>query len=81
MQIAIFMLAAGCAAGVVTAVFYPRLAGDRQSELRPGDRRGTVRSDPGQSGARPGSNRKRSLEDVLREIEEKQRTRQEPSRR
>ena len=71
MQIAVFMLAALCTGGLLTAVFYPRLAGDRQTDTRRQAIMEGLR--PGQAGAKPDSHRKRSLEDVLREIEAKQR--------
>jgi tight adherence protein B len=71
MQIAVFVLAAGCTGGLLTAVFYPLLAGDRQSDTRRQAIIDGVRS--GHAGAKPESHRKRSLEDVLREIEAKQR--------
>jgi tight adherence protein B len=71
MQIAVFVLAAGCTGGLLTAVFYPRLAGDRQTDTRRQAVMDGFRA--GQAGARPDSHRKRSLEDVLREIEAKQR--------
>ena len=79
MQIAMFVLAAGCAAAVMVAVFYPWFTRDRQSELRRQAIAEGLRSasDGGNSGAKSsGSNRKRSLEQVLREIEEKQRAKQ-----
>ncbi len=75
MQIAVFVLAAGCTGGLLTAVFYPRLAGDRQTDRRRQAIIDGVRS--GQADAKPDSHRKRSLEEVLREIEEKQRTKQQ----
>jgi tight adherence protein B len=75
MQIAVFVLAAGCTGGLLTAVFYPRLAGDRQTNTRRQAIMEGLRS--GQAGAKPDSHRKRSLEDVLREIEAKQREKTE----
>ena len=71
MQIALFVLVAGCAGGLLTAAFYPRLAGDRQTDTRRQAIIDGVRS--GQAGGKPDSHRKRSLEQVLREIEAKQR--------
>jgi tight adherence protein B len=74
MQIAVFMLVAGCTGGLLTAAFYPRLARDRQTEAR---RQAIAEgSKAGQSGKPGDSHRKRSLEDVLREIEEKQKAKQ-----
>jgi tight adherence protein B len=75
MQIAVFLLAALCTGGLLTAAFYPRLTRDRQSDLRlhavsEGHNSAQTRTRAG------GSHRKRSLEDVLREIEEKQRAKQ-----
>lgn len=74
MQIAAFVLAAGCTGGLLTAVFYPRLAGDRRTDTRRQAIIDGIRH--GQPGAKPDSHRKRSLEDVLHEIEEKQRSKQ-----
>jgi tight adherence protein B len=75
MQIVIFVLAAGGTGGLLLAAFYPRLARDRQSDLRlhavcEGHNSAQTRAKT------DGSHRKRSLEDVLREIEEKQRAKQ-----
>ena len=75
MQIAMFLLVAGSTGGLLLAVFYPRLAGDRQSDLRLEAIAEGHKSAHGRSKSAD-SHRKRSLEDVLREIEEKQRTRQ-----
>ncbi len=75
MQIAIFLLAAGCTGAVALALFYPLLVGDRQSQARLQAVVEGLKPPPGPSKA--GDNRrKRSLDDVLREIEEKQRARQ-----
>ena len=75
MQIAVFVLAASCTGGMLLAVFYPRLARDRQTDLRLEAIVAGLPSPP--TPGRPGDNRrKRSLDDVLREIEEKQRARQ-----
>ncbi len=74
MQIAMFMLAAGCAAGVLMAVFYPLLAGDRRTEAR---RQAIAEGNKAGLPGKPGdTHRKRSLEEVLREIEEKQKAKQ-----
>ncbi|HUE46476.1 MAG TPA: type II secretion system F family protein [Aestuariivirgaceae bacterium] len=74
-QIALFVLATGCVGALALALFYPLLVRDGQSHMR---LKAVVEglkapSGPGKSGD---SRRKRSLEDVLREIEEKQRARQ-----
>lgn len=74
-QIVLFVLATGSAGALALALFYPLLVRDRQSHAR---LKAVVEglkapSAPGKSGD---SRRKRSLEDVLREIEEKQRARQ-----
>ena len=75
MQIAIFVLAAGCTAGLLLAVFQPLLARDRQSELRRQAIAEGMRS--AGDGTKSGdSRRKRSLDEVLREIDEKQRAKQ-----
>ena len=74
MQIAVFLLAALCTGGLLTAVFYPRLAGDRRTDMRRQAIIDGLRA--GEAGTRPDSHRKRSLEDVLREIEDKQRAKQ-----
>ena len=83
-QIAIFVLATGCTGALALALFYPLLARDRQSDLRreaivegvrSGARSGakSAAKSGSKPGAKSGDNRKRSLDDVLREIEEKQR--------
>ena len=70
MQIAVFMLTTLCAGGLLTAAFYPRLAGDRLAHTR---RQAIAEGSKAGLADKPGdSNRKRSLEDVLRELEEKQ---------
>jgi tight adherence protein B len=78
LQIAIVLLTAGSTAGVFLALLYPYLAGDRQSAQR------LVAVAEGHNSAHTGSksgagNRKRSLDDVLREIEEKQRVKRRAS--
>ena len=74
MQIAVFMLTALCTGGLLTAAFYPRLAGDRLAETR---RQAIAEGSKAGLPGKPGdSHRKRSLEDVLREIEEKQKAKQ-----
>ena len=74
MQIAVFLLAALCTGGLLTAVFYPRLTRDRLSDLRLNAVSEGHNSAQTQTRTKPdGSHRKRSLEDVLREIEAKQR--------
>ena len=74
MQIAVFLLAAGCTGGVLTAAFYPRLARDGQAETRrQAIAEGSKAGLPGKPGDSP---RRRSLEEVLREIEEKQKAKQ-----
>jgi tight adherence protein B len=78
LQIAIVLLAAGSTAGVLLSLLYPYLAGDRQSAQR------LAAVAEGHHSARTGSksgagNRKRSLDDVLREIEEKQRVKRRAS--
>jgi tight adherence protein B len=77
MQIAVFMLAAGCTGGLLTAAFYPRLARDRQAETRrQAIAEGSKAGQPGKAGKSGDGQRKRSLEEVLREIEEKQKAKQ-----
>ena len=74
MQIAVFMLAAACTGGLLTAAFYPRLTRDRRTESR---RQAIVEgSKAGKAGKSGDGQRKRSLEEVLREIEEKQKAKQ-----
>jgi tight adherence protein B len=76
LQIAIFVLAAGCTGGLLLAAFYPRLVRDRQSDLRLEAITEGLKS-AAQSRTKAGDrHRKRSLDDVLREIEEQQRAKQ-----
>ena len=75
LQIAVFVLAAGCTGGLLCATFYPRVAAGRPGDLR----RQAISGGPKRAQARArtsDSRRKRSLEDVLTEIEEKQRAKQ-----
>lgn len=78
LNIVVFLLAAASTGGLLYAAFYARLVGDRQSAQRLVAVAEGHHSGPTESKAGAG-NRKRSLDVVLREIEEKQRAKRRAS--